>query len=261
MNKQELLGDIKKIPNFKKRDIYVMKEHNDIMLGNAEPVMKEERLIGITEENNYPLISTVSKGYQILQFKDLYEPIVNHFDEVNGELFYHFGSSVMSLFPEGDNFKTDDGKPIGLIVSNSVNKALAININFCIGVGKRKVMLPKKISSFRKLHLGNVGQLVSDYQRFIVDVKQLWRIVMEKFNRDLTEDDVKNVIAQLKLGNRYADEVRKTFSVVEGLKLWDLFMEVVDMISESTYRKEENRINKLKKVSEVMYTYAVAEAL
>src|SRR3990167_10612643 len=186
MNKQELLEEIKKIPNFKKRDIYVKRNEGDIT-PNEE--YKEERLIGITEENAYPLISTVSKGYQILQFKDLYEPIINHFDEVNGELFYHFGSSVLSLFPEGDNFKTDDGKPIGLIVSNSVNKALAININFCIGVGKRKVMLPKKISSFRKLHLGNVGQLVSDYQRFIVDVKQLWRIVMEKFNRDLTEDD------------------------------------------------------------------------
>jgi len=258
-NKVELLDAINKIPKFTKRDIFVQDE--------AQNYIQEKRLIAITEENTeakYEIITTISKWYKLIQFENVFAPIVNHFQDVEGELSYYFGAGVMGLFPKGDEFKTEDGHKIGLVITNSVNTCLAINVNFCILVNNKRVYLPNKIGIFRRLHIGKkVEQIATDYERFLGDIKDSWKIVVSKFDRALTQDDVDNVIRELKLGARYSKKIRETFKVIEGanLKLWDLFMEIVEVYSEREYKKEENRITNMKKISNVLYSYALMEII
>src|SRR3990167_8727883 len=157
-NKEQLIEDIGKLPQFRKRDIYT-KDESDFDLTNGDmPYIQEIRLIGMTETTNNKLITTVSKGYKVVQFNEVFEPIINYFPSVNGELRYYWGSSVLKLFPDGEEFKTDDGKRIGLIISNSVNKMLAINLNFSVLLNGNYIVLPN-LSGFRQLHLGNVKEV------------------------------------------------------------------------------------------------------
>lgn len=263
-NKTELLQKIAEIPQFVKRDIYTKGEEitPEGIVESKDKYNKEIRLIAVTEEHKYPIIATISKWYKLVQFSTIYQPLAEHFADVEGELDYYFGSSVMKLFPKGEEFKTEDGYKIGLVITNSVNKCLAINLNFCILVNDKKVYLPK-LKSFRKIHLGKVEQIATDFEEFLTDIKQSWKVIVDKFSRELTEDDVNNVLAELKLGTRYNKKIRKAYEVVKGtnLKLWDFFMEVVEVISDRVYRKEENRINKLKKIAEVVYQYSLMEVL
>ena len=265
-NKQELLSKIAEIPQFVKRDIYTEIDNDTLRVTTntiQDYAVKEKRLIAVTEENKHEVIATISKFYRLVQFKTIYTPLVNHFKDLEGELDYYFGSSVMKLFPKGQEFKTDDGYNVGLVITNSVNKCLAINLNFCVLVNNKKVYLPKNITSFRKLHLGKVEQIATDFEQFLTSIKTSWKVVVDKFNRPLTADDVDNILRELDLGSRYNKNIRKAYGVLEGtnLKLWDLFMEIVEVISDRVYRKEENRITKLKKISEVCYNYALMESL
>ena len=260
-NKQELLSKIAEIPQFVKRDIFTKDKEIDVN-GNDQFV-QEKRLIAVTEDKKYSIIATISKWYKLVQFSTIYNPLVEHFEDVEGELNYYFGSGVMKLFPQGSEFKTEDGYNVGLVITNSVNKCLAINLNFCVLVNGKKVYLPKQINSFRKLHLGKVEQIATDFESFLTDIKGSWKVIVDKFSRELTEDDVNNILAELKLGSRYDKKIRKAYEVVKGtkLKLWDFFMEIVEVISDRVYKKEENRINKLKKIAEVVYNYSLMEVL
>ena len=130
--------------------------------------VEEIRLKAITEIGKNDIVVCVCKGYKLIQFEEVFKPIVEYFDGVVGDLKYYWGSSVLKLFPDGD-FKTEDGRQIGLIISNSVNKCLAINLNFCILYDGYNVVLPK-INGFRQRHLGNVKDIVNDYEKFIVDL-------------------------------------------------------------------------------------------
>ena len=270
-NKEQLLMDIEKLPKFVKRDIYIKAEEfkinaetgiADAIVESQDAYIQEKRLLAITEEYKSPIITTVSKNYIVVQFKEVFEPIINYFEGVNGDLRYYWGSSVLKLFPDGDSFKTEDGKRIGLIVSNSVNKMLAIQLNFSVLLNGYYVVLPK-LSGFRHLHLGKVREAVKDYETFIVEIKKVWNTIIEKFSRNLTANDVENVLGKVKLGKKYNKQLRKTYEVVEGanLKLWDLFIDIVHLVSDRNYKREENKVKKLKLVSEVVYTYAFMEQL
>lgn len=260
-NKQQLTSDIESLPKFTKRDIYVEKKEDDESAVATLQYIKENRLIGITETDNYKIITTVTKQYELMQFDEVFSPILNRFSDVNGEVKYYWGSSVMVLFPEGNEYKTDDGYSIGLVVSNSVNKVLAININFCILYKDYKIMLPTELSGLRQLHVGKVEEIVKDYESFLSDIRKTWRTIVSKFDRALTQSDIDTVLEKLELGTRYNKEIRKQFEVIGNLKLWDLFIAVVSEISEKSYKKEENKINKLKKVSETLMKYAVIEEI
>ncbi len=262
-NKEQLLTQIEQLPKFVLRDIYIKSEEitNDGIVESENKYTKENRLIGITEKHQSPIITTISKNYQLVQFDAVFNPIVNYFSNVDGELKYYWGSSILFLFPDGQEFKTDDNHNIGLIVTNSVNKMMAININFCVLYNDYKVMLPKDISRFRQLHLGKVKEIVEDYESFISLIKESWKTITNKFNRDLTDTDVESIVEQMKLGKKYNKKIEKLYEITQGLKLWDLFIDMVKMISDRKYKREENKLKKLKLLSEVVYTQSLVEAI
>src|SRR3990167_3830262 len=101
-NKQELLQKIAEIPQFVKRDIYIKAEEitQEGIVESQDKYNKEIRLIAVTEEHKSPIIATVSKWYKLVQFDTIYKPLAEHFEDVEGELNYYFGSGVMKLFPK-----------------------------------------------------------------------------------------------------------------------------------------------------------------
>ena len=260
--KQQLLTEIEQLPKFELKDVYTKKINEEMpTYSDKTDYIEDTRLNAVTIVNQNAIITTVSKNYQLVQFDTVFNPIVNYFENVTGELKYYWGSSILFLFPDGQEFKTDDNHSIGLIVSNSVNKMMAININFCVLYDDYKVMLPKDISRFRQLHLGKVKEIVEDYESFISLIKESWKTITNKFNRDLTETDVESILEQMKLGKKYNKIIRKDYEVVQNLKLWDLFIDMVKMISNRTYKREENKLKKLKLLSEVVYTQSLVEVI
>ena len=139
---------------------------------------------------------------------------------------------------------------------------LAINLNFSVLINGYYIVMPK-LSGFRQLHLGKVKEVIADYEKFIVLIRESWNTIMEKFSRELIDGDVENILAKAKLGKKYNKKIKKMYEVVAGtrLKLWDLFMDIVKMISDRNYKREENKVKKLKLISEIVFDYAIVEKL
>jgi|TARA_Y100000310_G_C20657182_1_gene802586 hypothetical protein len=258
--KQDLINGVSALPKFELKPIYTFNENVGLDTGNR--FVEDTKLQAVTEVNRNSIYATITKFYKLVQFEEVFNPILNHFEDLTGELKYYNGSSLLIVFPSGERFKTNDNQQIGLIVANSVNKSLAINVNFCVLHNNMKVMLPK-LNSFRQLHIGNVKDVVRDYESFIGDIQESWRVINQKFDREITETDVESILEQAELGLKATKKLKKLYEVVEGtnLKLWDLFMDMVKVVSDRTYKKEESRINKLKKVSDVLYNFSLVEAI
>ena len=64
--KEQLLTQIEQLPKFVLRDIYIKSEEitNDGIVESENKYTKENRLIGITEKHQSPIITTISKNYQ-----------------------------------------------------------------------------------------------------------------------------------------------------------------------------------------------------
>ena len=114
LNKSEIINAVNSIPNFAFKDVYVK---------GVDGNMHKTSFKVIVEENTNNVISIVTNKYKLIQFKDVYMPIIDSFQDCFGDLKYCDGVGIMLIFPDGESFVFDGANHkyrVGLYIINSV---------------------------------------------------------------------------------------------------------------------------------------------
>ena len=250
--KKELLNKIDKIPLFEASDLYLQ--------GASEP---DKNWKGVKEIGSKDVLMPVSRHYKIVDFIDIFKPIIDGIPDLEGELRYRDGRGVLFVYPKGDGFNVSKDERVGLIITNSMDKSMGLSVNFAILLHRNRyynVVLPKSFSNLRKRHLGNVLDVVSNYQKMLVGCQDAWKIIIKKFDRNVDADEITMLLDKLRIGKSYNKFIMALYKMNKSVKLWNMFMDAVVFISEKNYKNELNRVKRLQKIAEIIYQYASLEA-
>ena len=242
--KTQLNEEIEKIPIFEMRELAT--KSNDQFIEDAEHK-------GICEISSSSILAMVTNGYKLVQFKDVYSPIMDEIPELEGYLKYHNGKGWLVIFPKEENYQIGEHS-VGVILKNSVDKSSAINIELCVKVGEYTIMLPDK-KKMRTIHLGKAKELLKSYQSFIIDVKNEWVTILQKLqSKELDESEVDALLNELRLTKRVKAELKQS---LESYNLWVVFMGMIESFTKKVYRNPINQMQKLKRVAELCVDYAM----
>lgn len=266
MQKEELLTKIDELPLFRLRDVAVKEieviepePNNEAPYGQEDKEIErweqQEKHQAVTETNSVEAIAFVSDKYQLVQFKEMFVPIVEKMGDCEGSLAYYFGFAIMDIFPAQEEYKIN-GDRIGIVAYNSVDKTSALNIRFCVEHNGRKITIPKKVASFRKVHLGNIGQMTQDYISVITKIKNSWKTIMDKFiNFDVKEEDLQTIAENFKIDEHSLKHMKKKMLLGKQYNLWDFCMEVFDHLSRKTFKSDVHRRKRLDKFVTAIFDY------
>ena len=271
LNKEGLKAEIYKIPRFVLRDVAVkdscVNEPNADGTPAGLSTWWEEQPgdKAVTEENSTRRIAYMTKRYKLVQFADGFLiPIVDQFEgEVVGEVHYHEGYAIMDLFPVKDEYKTDDGCRIGVTAYNSVDRTSALNIRFCVeDANGRTLTIPKRIASFRKLHVGKIGELTTDYITLLGRVQAAWKNIVEKFTKyKVTPEEFDSIVKQFDLDETATKKMREIVMNGGVANLWDFCMETFDMIEKRYYKSDVHKRRRMDDLCNTIFTYNVVMQL
>jgi len=127
MNKPELLTKINNIPLFRLRDVAVKEfpdDKKDIIYEEMDTNfdwIEKPSAKAVTEMDNTEPLAFVCNRYSLVQFKEMFEPIVNKIENLTGDLVYYKGFAIMDIFPEEEDYKFVNNQ-VGIVAYNSVNK-------------------------------------------------------------------------------------------------------------------------------------------
>ena len=251
--KNELVNEVNKIPLFTSENLYLQcaNEH-------------DKNWKGIVEIGKGDILMPVSKHYKVVQFSDIFIPVLNGIPDLEGELRYGYGRGVLFVYPKGDKYAVGKDTRVGLTITNSVDKSMGLSVNFSILLKRHEyynVVLPKGFSNLRKRHMGNVNVIVDNYQKMLMNCQDAWKIIIKKFDRDVDESEIGILLDKLRIGKKYNQFIRALYKIKKTVKLWNCFMDAVVFISEKNYKNEINRVKRLQKIAEIIYQYASMEAL
>jgi len=256
--KEKLIEEVKSLPKF---------ELTPVFFENGKRI---DNFVAVTERESRYVVAMVSPKYSLVQFEEIFLPIIESIEEeITGNVLYYFGKAYMTIFPEGERYETENGR-IGLVVKNSVDKSLSVVIQFAIKhdeVGM--IFLPtKKMKEFRRKHLGNVKAEMDSVKKFVIDVRNLWKNFYERLHEVETDEEyAEEILKMCKFGKNAIRTIksrlftRKLNGEVKKPKLWELFVEMAREVGKGKYKSEIHRINKLNKISEVLYDVAMAEEI
>lgn len=259
MNKQQLVEAIKDLPKFDKRDVF---------LKDGEELVKQKQ-DGICEVGKYDSLSYVSKEYSLVQFSDIFHPIVESINvDVEGYLASRGGFAIMTVFPEMDSLKNEDGN-FGLMAMNSVDRSCSIIVKFVVKQGELSFTIPPKVAGLKKQHTGDSKNILKDYISMIGKVQDAWKhiitefpkqkIVMENVN-DPNALEFNQVLKDLKLGTRLSKALKERFDIIIADKkeytLWDLFIDAVQTVSTKKHKSDVAREKKIDALCQAIFDYS-----
>jgi len=264
MNKENLTYAINQIPKFVSRGIAVDKS-DDV---NVQNWAYEDEFTAVTEvENTKPLCFATGR-YRLIQFSEVFLPLIEKIEELEGDLFYYGGVGLIDVFPKDDNLKGDD-VDFGLVAYNSVNKTSSVFINFCIKHNDRVIKIPKKIMGFKKVHSGNALQITQNFLTIMNKVKDIWKTIIDEFSKtEITEDIAKNIIKTVEIKDDYI--IKKLLEKVqqqtlmpdmEKMNIWTMFLEIMKIIEHRKFKSELHKRKKLDLVSDCIFKYATITKL
>lgn len=250
LNKIELIKKIESLPIYEFKEVFTKKE---------ETLINQERFRAIVEKEGKEALSVVTDRYKLIQFKEILLPIIEGLGDLEGETRIYRGEGYTLIFPEKEEFNVKDGK-LGLVIFNSVTKKYAVLIDFVVYSGNYCVFIPKKVKAFKNRHIGNIKEVIKDYEKILMNVKEEWETISSKFNRVLNLEECSFILEELKLGKKIAKKIIEDYEDKE-VKLWDFLIEVIKNIQEKTYKNEVNKMRKIKFISEVIFKFAIIENL
>ena len=255
MNKEELLVEIGKIPLFRFRDVATKEEKVEEGEVVSERWVEDDKSKAITEVDSVSPIAFVCEKYQLVQFKDMFKPIVENIEDCRGAVIYNRGFAIMDVFPSKEEYKTN-GDRIGIVAYNSVNKTSALNIRFCVEHNNRKITIPSKVASFRKVHLGNIGEMTQDYIGVITKVKSSWNTIMTKFTAHNVElEDLPKIAENFKIDENAVKHMKKKMLLGRKYNLWDFCMGVFDYLSKKSFKSDVHKRKRLDKFVNTIFDY------
>lgn len=255
MNKEKLIERIGEIPQFVKRDVAIKQE--DVTTQNTWIESQKDK--AITEEGNYIPMAFVTKKYQIVQFRDVFIPMIENIPDLEGGLVYYQGKAYMSIFPSDDRLKISDNESIGIFALNSVDSTTSVIIKFCVKYGDKVITIPKKIAGLKRVHMGKVNLVVDNYIYAVDKIRNIWTTVINEFQKMTIDENFMNtVIEDIGIKDKYIiKKIKKAVMEKSGYNLWDMFMDIVESVEDKSYKTELHRQKKLDLISEKMFGYAI----
>ena len=252
--KAEIIAQINRLPLFELKEIAVKHENEYIDNKYLRAVIQE----GKPER----IISIVSDKYKLVQFKDVFIPAIEKIEEIeDGLVLSYLGKAYLEIYPKGEEFKLNNGERVGLVLRNSVDKAWAIQINFCISSANLPtIILPNTIKGLRKVHVGKI-EITKDFIEVINKVKEIWKIIVEKFTQRKFElEELEDFAKITKIGERIKRKLEKKLKVKE-LNLWEVFVFVIKEIAKRKYKSELHKKEKLQRITNAIFKYAIIEEI
>jgi len=264
-NKQELREKINKLPLFEKRDVFVANSTDEYEIEKTKQFQE-----AICEVGKNKAWAYVTPNYKLLQFNELFTPILDSIqEEVTGFLVSHGGFAALKFFPEIDQLREGNDQ-FGLIAMNSVDKSSSIVVKFCVKHDERYFTIPS-----RKPHTGKAADLTKNYIKFLGTVKETWKTVINKFpNYHITyeegkiseDEDIhylqfKSVADKLKLGVRMDKKVREYYEQItlddETFSLWDFFMKVFELIEDLNFKSDAHKERRIDVLCKKLFEYSM----
>jgi len=254
MNKQALKDKVnKEIPIFKLREVALFDDN-----GN---VCKNEEYTAITEENRTKPLAFVTNRYNLVQFNEIFIPIIDEFTKLEGNCRYFNGFGIMDIFPEDDALKENNCQ-YGLTIYNSVNGTCAINIKFCVKHNNRLIVMPSKVTGFKKVHSGKALKITQKYVKMLSKIGSSWKyIMMGLATSEVNGNNLTDILGDLKLGKKIDELITDRFEYGNCQSLWDLFLITFDYIAGKEFISEVNQRKKLDSLCEKIYEYSMIEAI
>ena len=249
-NKTELEERIKSLPKFRLRDIATFDE-------DETEWMRADVPKAVTEIDKFDIITTVSPRYTLVQFEDIFLPILGVVDSLLGDIVYHRGKAVMEIFPDGEDFKIGQDEHIGIRLLNSVNKTTSIYYEFVVTKNSITYYFPRKHFRFvRQIHVGNIENLTEQLPEMIKSVKKTWIDMVTTFkDYVLSEEEIESAVKEMKLGKRIGKYLELEHSV-SPLNLWHMISIIMHKMSKRKYKTEMKKKERLEKISKGIVTWA-----
>lgn len=254
MNREELLVLIDKLPLFRVRDAGVKEDELDI---NGREVWHNKHLWkAVTEVDSTEPLIFVSNRYKVVQFKDMFKPLIEKIGDCQGRLTYYSGFGIMDIFPTEQAYGMENGR-IGIVAYNSVDTTCALNIKFCVDYGGKVLTIPKKVANYRQIHVGDVSAKTQDYIEIITKIREEWETVISKFTKfQVIQDDLPSLEENFGLSEHVMKRMKKRLMDGEQFDLWKFCMEVISYLDERQYKSEVHHRKRLDKFIEAIFNYA-----
>lgn len=265
MNREQLKERINDLPEFELRDVQVLS--ND-----GEWILQEHKAI-CERDGQYKAVAFCWKNYKLLQFKEVFEPILDSVDgNIDGYIYTYKGYANFTFYPDDENLKINNHR-LGLVAVNSVDLSSSIMIKFCVDMGNYKFVVPPKVAGLKKQHKGNVESITRNYIDVVGKVKDVWRNIMVEFPKysvvinidDNVESndklvELRGVLTKLKIGERMQEKIKSIYEerTLDGSKftLWDLFETVMIETANKNYKTDIHREKRMETLSNSIFEYA-----
>ena len=267
-NKQELKELIEELPIFEKRDVQTRN-------GTEESVEEwtTQKELAICSIKTDEAFAYVSPNYKLIQFKDIFTPMLESIpEEVKGYLVNYGGFAMLKVFPEIESLKEGNSR-FGLVAMNSVDLSSSIVVKFCVEHNELQFTIPTKIAGLKKSHVGKVDQLIKDYISMVGKVKQTWKLIINEFpkykvvlaKKDEEEEAVLefgDVMEKLKIGKHLSKKLMKDYEIITAdnkqYTLWDVFVKAVEEVSKKEYKSDVHREKKIDKICQAIFEFSFA---
>jgi hypothetical protein len=264
MDKQALVLRIEQMPSFILRDVAINGEYSaDATVSIVPSFEMNPDWKAVTETNLKRPLAFVSKKYKLIQFKDVFLPIIANVTALDGNLIYYEGFSYMTFFPDDINLSTPNGK-IGIVAVNSVNKMSSVIMKFCLLHNGKLISVPEKLAGFKRVHAGKVMDYAQNFIMVVDKIKDIWATVITHFSTQMMSKDF--AISVLDVCEIQQDFLReKSLEYVEthaNMNLWDFFLFLMDLIeSKTSYTSDIHKRKKLDSITEKIFQYAITTKL
>lgn len=248
MNKEELVRGIEKIPQFVLRDIKIV--------GNNK-VVDEKNWKAVTEDINEKPLTFVTERYKLIQFKDVFTPLVQNIPELDGEVSYFDGFGIIDIFPEDEKLKNGEDR-IGMVAYNSVNKTSSVIVNFCVRHGKKKITIPRNIAGFKKVHSGKILDMTKNFLEVAENVRSIWNTILNEFSKiKVDEAYATNVLKELDIKDQYITKrTMKKVLTTSDINLWDMFLYIMELVEARRFKSDVHRRKKMDLITAKIFKYA-----
>jgi len=275
MNKEELVKKIDSVPLFVLRDVSVKEmlvvdedaglvfasQHQGQVMDDCVWV-EQNGWKAVTEENNLSPLAFVCERYRLMQFKEVFTPLIQNIPELEGDLVYYGGIAILQFFPLDEKLKEGDDR-IGITAVNSVNKTSSVIIKFCILHDGKVITFPKKFASFKRMHVGKAIQVTQNFLHVTDKVREIWKTILSEFNKVLVDDAYANTMMdKVEIKDNYLR--KKVLQKIESstdVNLWDVFIYMMEVIEQRNFKSELHRRKKLDLISEKMFSWAIEARL
>lgn len=251
--KQEVIEDIRKIPQFQLRGVAVDDSGSWIGAENYRAVTE----VGSLEPLAFPTIR-----YKLIQLSEVFLPLVEPIPELEGGVTYYKGVGILDIFPKDDKLEDEYGR-IGLVALNSVDCSCSVVIKFCVLRGNRVYTLPHRIAGFKKVHTGKALQLTQDFMNVIDKVRVIWKQIVDEFGKiPVDKEYAAQILEDIGIkGNYMLKRVHKQIDRTPGFNLWDLFITLLEIGENRKSKSDYHQRHKADVLTEKLLKYAVASKL